>query len=117
MKTVAIVALALGVAIATPVYAQDAGNTNMEILLQKVKADKKLLVASNMGLSDAEGQNFWPLYDAYQKELEEINQRLDRTINEYADAYNAGQGTISNETAKNLLNDALSVEEAEVKLK
>src|SRR5437870_5967765 len=85
MKTVAIVALALGVAIATPVYAQDAGNTNMEILLQKVKADKKLLVASNMGLSDAEGQNFWPLYDAYQKELEEINQRLDRTINEYAD--------------------------------
>ena len=117
MKTVAIVALALGVAIATPLYAQDAGNTNMEILLQKVKADKKLLVASNMGLSDAEGQNFWPLYDAYQKELEEINQRLDRTINEYADAYNAGQGTISNETAKNLLNDALSVEEAEVKLK
>jgi len=117
MKTVAIVALALGVAIATPVYAQDAGNTNMEILLQKVKADKKLLVASNMGLSDAEGQNFWPLYDAYQKELEEINQRLDRTINEYADAYKAGQGTISNETAKNLLNDALSVEEAEVKLK
>src|SRR5438132_3652281 len=116
MKTVAIVALALGVVIATPVYAQDAGNTNMEILLQKVKADKKLLVASNMGLSDAEGQNFWPLYDAYQKELEEINQRLDRTINEYADAFNAGQGTISNEPAKEPLDEWLVGEGAEGEL-
>src|SRR5207245_10565676 len=114
MKTVANVALALGVAIATPVYAQDAGNTNMEILLQKVKADKKLLVASNMGLSDAEGQNFWPLYDAYQKELEEINQRLDRAINEYGDADNAGEGRLANETATNLLNAAATVEEERV---
>jgi hypothetical protein len=61
---------------ATPVLAQDvastSASTNIDILIQKIKADKKLLVASNMDLTDAEGKNFWPLYDAYQKELEQL---------------------------------------------
>jgi len=91
--------------------------TNMDIFIQKIKADKKLLVATNMDLNDAEGKKFWPLYDAYQKDLAQINQRLGKTIKAYADAYNQGKGTISNDTAKKLLHDALSVEEAEVKLK
>jgi polyhydroxyalkanoate synthesis regulator phasin len=40
-----------------------------------------------------------------------------KTISEYAEAYNNGKGAISNETAKKLLDEALAVEEAEVKLK
>ena len=117
MKSFAIFVLAVTAMLTTPVFAQEAGNTNMEILMQKVKADKKLLVATNMDLSEAEGKQFWPLYDSYQKELGDLNQRLGQTIKSYADAYNAGKGTISNETAKKLLTEALSVEEAEVKLK
>jgi len=92
-------------------------DTNMQILMQKVKADKKLLVAANMDLTEAEGKKFWPLYDAYQKELERINQRLGMTIKRYADVYNAGKGTISNDADQKLLNEALAVEEAEVKTK
>ncbi|HXX75918.1 MAG TPA: hypothetical protein VEI50_12385 [Nitrospiraceae bacterium] len=91
--------------------------TDMDIFIQKIKADKKLLIATNMDLNDAEGKKFWPLYDAYQKELALINQRLGKTIKAYADAYNQGKGTISNDAAKKLLNEALAVEEAEVKLK
>jgi hypothetical protein len=87
----------------------------MEILLQKVKADKKLLVAQNLQLTEAEAKAFWPVYDAYQNDLQKINQRLGTTIAEYADAYN--QGPVANETAKKLLNEALAIEEAEVKLK
>lgn len=105
--------------LATPTFAQDAApssvDTNMEILMQKIKADKKLLVASNMDLTDAEAKSFWPLYDAYQKELEKINQHLAKTIKEYADAFN--KGPISNDAAKKLLNEALSVQESEVKVK
>ena len=92
-------------------------DTNMEILIQKIKADKKLLVASNMDLNDAEGKKFWPLYDAYQLELMEVNQRLGKTIKEYADAYNAGKGVISDDAAKKLLKEALAIEESEVRLK
>jgi len=99
------------------VQAQEATQMNMEILKEKIKADKKLIVASNMNLTDAEAKNFWPLYDGYQKELEQINQRLITTVKSYADAYNASKGELSNDTAKKLMTDALAIEESEVKLR
>ena len=99
------------------VQAQEATQMNMDILKEKVKADKKLLVAANMNLTDAEAMTFWPLYDGYQKELEQINQRLMTTIKAYADAYNVGKGEISNDQAKKLLSEALAVEGSEVKLR
>ena len=117
--------LAATVLLAAPAIAQDAGttgspsassaDTNMEILMQKIKADKKLLVAANMELTDPEAKSFWPLYDTYQKELGAVNQKLRKTIQEYADAFS--KGPIPNDTAKKLLNEVLAVEEAEVKLK
>jgi hypothetical protein len=99
------------------VQAQEATQMNMEILKEKVKADKKLLVAANMNLTDAEAMTFWPLYDGYQKELEQINQRMLTTIKSYADAYNAGKGEISNDQAQKLLGEALVVEGSEVMLR
>ena len=99
------------------VQAQESTQMTMEILKDKIKADKKLLVATNMNLTDAEAKNFWPLYDGYQKELGQINERTLTMIKSYADAYNAGKGEISNDTAKKLLAEALAVEESEVKLR
>ena len=115
MKRLPILVLAATAMLATPVMAQEAANTNMEIFMQKVKADKKLLVATNMELTDAEAKGFWPLYDAYQKELDQVNGRLGNVIKEYAEAYN--KGPVPNDTAKKLLNDALAADEAELKLK
>ncbi|WP_455243929.1 hypothetical protein [Petrachloros mirabilis] len=104
-----------------PLLAQEEGglvtDTNMEILKEKLKADKKLLVAGNMDLSDAEAKKFWPLYESYQKELQQVNDRLGKVIADYAAAYNEGKGFIKDDIAKKLLNEALSVQEAEVKLK
>lgn len=99
------------------VQAQEAAQMNMEILKEKVKADKKLVVASNMNLTDQEAKNFWPLYDGYQKELEQINQRLITMIKGYADAFNAGKGEISDDQAKKLITEALAIEESELKLR
>ena len=95
--------------------ASASADTNMAILMKKIKADKKLLVANNMDLTDAEAKRFWPLYDSYQEELQQINHRLGRTIMDYADALN--KGPIPNETAEKLMSEALDVEEAEVNLK
>jgi hypothetical protein len=100
---------------AVPAYSQPVSDTNMEILKEKLKADKKLLIAGNMDLTDSEAKQFWPIYDSYQKELDGINKQLGQTIKDYADAFN--KGTIPNDTAKKLLGEALSVEEQEVKLK
>ncbi len=104
---------------ALPAFAETGGSadTNMEILAQKLKADKKLLVANNLELTDAESKDFWPLYDMYQKDLQLVNERLRKTISDYADAYTQGKGSISDDTAKQLLKEAILVEEKEVVLK
>ena len=113
MKFLRTILLTLVAALALPALAQD--TSNMEILRQKVKADKKLLVAQNMQLTEAEGKAFWPVYEAYQNDLQKLNQRLGKAIADYADAYN--KGPVAGETAKRLLNETLAIEEAEVKLK
>ena len=117
MKSFTFFVLAVAVLFAAPVFAQESANMTMEILKEKVKADKKLLVAANMNLTDAESKGFWPLYASYQKELEQINQKLGETIKAYADAHNAGKGMIPDETAKKLLKEALAADESEVKLR
>ena len=114
MKIVAIVLAAL-MGSALPATAQESSDTNMEILKQKLKADKKLIVAGNMDLSEADAKKFWPVYDAYQKDLEQVNQKLGQTIKEYAEAFN--KGPVQDNTAKKLLSEVLSLDEQETKLK
>jgi hypothetical protein len=116
MKLLRLAVIALAATLAQPVVAQDKSDTtNMEILRQKIKADKKLVVASNMQLSDAEAKSFWPIYEAYQDDLHKLNQRLGKLIVEYAQAYN--KGAVPDATAQTLLDEALAIEEAEVQLK
>ena len=115
LRLVTSFAIAAGLAASALAQTQTAGTTNMEILRQKIKADKKLVVSENLKLTDAEGKAFWPVYDAYQKDLQAINQRLTATILAYATAYN--QGPVTNEMAKKLLDEALAIEDAEAKLK
>ena len=95
--------------------AQTPATTNMDILRQKVKADKKLVVAENLKLTDAEGAKFWPVYEAYQKDLQQLNERLKAVVLAYADAYN--KGAVTDETAKKLIEDASAVDDAEATLK
>jgi len=94
-------------------YAQTA--SDMEILRQKLKADKKLVVAQAMQLTEAEATGFWPVYDAYQADLGTINARLGQTIKVYAEAYRTD--TLTNDKAQGLMDEVLKIEQAEVDLK
>jgi len=115
MMTRLVTSLAMAAALAAPAMAQTTATTNMDILRQKIKADKKLVVAENLKLTEAEGTAFWPVYDAYQKDLQQINQRLAAAIKAYAEAYN--KGPVTNETAKKLLDEAVAIDDAEARLK
>ena len=75
-------ACVLAIALAVPAMAQTAAAAHMEILRQKIKADKKLVVAQNLKLTDA--------YD---------------------------NGPVTNEKAKQLLDEYLAIDDAEAKLK
>jgi hypothetical protein len=116
MKFIRTAVLCVAALTTVPVFAQSqSADTNMEILRDKVRADKKLVVAANMELTDAEGRAFWPIYDAYQKDLQALNERLRATIQAYADAYNAN--TLTDAQATNLTDAALSVDQDEVNLR
>jgi hypothetical protein len=95
--------------------AQDKPADNMQILRQKIKADKKLLVASDMELTESEAKNFWPIYDEYQKELRKINQRIVKVLDSYA--ADARSKSLTDDKAKKLINEANAIEQAEVNLK
>jgi hypothetical protein len=89
---------------------------NMDIVLAKVQADKKLLVSDNMNLTESEAKGFWPIYESYQKDLQAINQRLGATVSAFADAYNKG-GNVPDATASKLTDEYLQIEQDEVNLK
>ena len=95
--------------------AQDKPADNMQILRDKIKADKKLLVASNMELTESEAKGFWPIYDEYQKELQKINQRMAKVLESYADDNRSK--SLTDDKAKKLIDEAVSIEQAEANIK
>ena len=115
MKVLRLVVAALMVFVALPALAQDKPASNMEILRQKIQADKKLLVAANMDLTEAEAKGFWPVYDAYQADLGKINERLVQMILRFSELYKTN--ALTDTAAKNLLDESLTIEQAEVTMK
>ena len=95
-----------------PALAEEKPADNMQILQEKIKADKKLLVSENMQLTEKEAKAFWPVYDSYQKDLGKLNERLIKLIDEYAQNYE----TMTDQTAQSLTNKYLALESERVKL-
>jgi hypothetical protein len=100
---------------ATHVVAQDKPADNMQILRDKIRADKKLVVAMNMELTESEAKGFWPIYDQYQKDLQKINQRIVNLLESYAEDFRAK--SLTDDKAKKLINEALAIDQAEANLK
>ena len=61
------------------------------------------------------GQAGRQLYDAYQKELQAIDERIGKTILAYADAYN--KNALTDALAKQLTNEALAIDQDELTLR
>jgi len=105
--------LAAIVMIITPVLGQEKPADNMQIVREKVRADKKLLVAENMQLTEAEAKAFWPVYDQYQDELFLLRARTAKLIKDFSDAYER----MTNESAKKLMDEYMALETLGPKLR
>ena len=101
------------VGLAIPAAAQDKPADNMEIVKEKIRTDKKLLIATNMQLTESEAKAFWPVYEDYQAELGQLRDREVKLIEEFAVNYE----TMSDDVAKNLLDDALSIDSDHMELR
>jgi hypothetical protein len=109
-----VIALAIALAVvAIPAVAQDQQADTMQMVRDKIRADKKLIIAENLPLTAAEAKAFWPVYDSYQQELSALNDRMIKLIKEYANNYQ----TMSDQTAKKLMDEYLAIEAARLKIR
>jgi hypothetical protein len=113
MKTMVFVAMAAVITMwfVSPAVSQDKSADIMQILRDKVKADKKLLVAANLELTESEAKGFWPVYEEYQMDLDAIYQRIGKLIKSYAADYRAN--TLTDEKAKKLIDELVAIEQAD----
>jgi len=84
----------------------DAPADNMQLLREKIHADKKLVVGTNMNLTEKEAKLFWPVYESYQKDLNKLNDRTVKLIHEYA----VNMDKMTDDMAKKLLTDSMAIE-------
>jgi hypothetical protein len=96
-----------------PGIAQEKPADNMQLVLEKIRADKKLLVAENLQLTEVEAKAFWPVYGRYQDELFLLRGRTAKLITDYAGAYEQ----MSSDTAKKLLDESMTIEALGLKLR
>lgn len=95
---------------------QDSGpatEATLEVLLNTIRANRKALVAVNLGLTDDEAATFWPVYDRYQQEITAIGDRLVAVIQDYRAHFR----DLSNDKATQLVQDYLAVEADRVRVR
>ena len=113
MHLLAIPAIAAIALAAPPAFSQDkaADVTDMQALRDSVKSDRKAFVASTLKLTPAEEKRFWPIYDAYQRVVDQTSRRTVLAV----EGELFRDKPMSNLAAKSLATELLKADEAEIK--
>jgi hypothetical protein len=79
---------------------------NLDVMRDKLRADKRLVVAEALELTEKEAQAFWPVYNAYQSEMVAHYDRIFKLLDTYAGSYKS----MTDAVATQLLGEFLSVQ-------
>ena len=60
---------------------------DITLLRQDLRAMKMQVIGQNMSLSDTEAQKFWPIYNHYVKDLQEVNNQKYALLKQYAEMW------------------------------
>jgi hypothetical protein len=60
---------------------------DIALLRQDLRAKKMQVIGQNMSLSETEGQKFWPIYNHYVKDLQEVNNQKYALLKQYAEMW------------------------------
>jgi hypothetical protein len=60
---------------------------DIALLRQDLRAMKMQVIGQNMSLSDTEAQKFWPIYNHYVKDLQEVNNQKYALLKQYAEMW------------------------------
>lgn len=90
--------------------AQDKPADQMDLLREKARADKKLVVSEALALTESEAKAFWPVYNAYQSDMVTHYDKVLAFIDRFSKAYDS----LTDATAMKLLNEFLALEASHV---
>ena len=96
-----------------PLQSIAADDDDRELAREAIHANKKLVVSANMNLDDSEKEGFWKVYEDYQKDLVNINERTVALVEEFAVNFE----NLSDTKATELINTYLKIEADALKLK
>lgn len=85
----------------------DGGQARMAELRAALAPGKQVFIARQMALTPAEEAEFWPIYDDHQKGLAELAERRRENV---AAVARAVTGTVDEDDAEDLAQDAVSIE-------
>lgn len=86
----------------------------MQAMQTQMGQDKRAFIDQQLQLSPQESARFWPVYDAHQVALAELNRRRLDNVLLYARAWNSG--ALDDDTARRLAKEALDIEKDEAVL-
>jgi len=83
-----------------------AAQDEQTVLVDTIRANRKAFVAVNMDLDAEQAKSFWPLYDKYQSELNPIQDRTLKLVDEYTTHFK----DLGDERAVQLVQEYLAAE-------
>ncbi|HJU09400.1 MAG TPA: hypothetical protein VJ728_00920, partial [Candidatus Binataceae bacterium] len=83
-------------------------NSQERLDIAAARAQRKAVVGENMNLTNAQAKVFWPLYDAYEKRMDTIEDRHIREIKTYVASYK----TLTDQNANAKLDEVLAIQRA-----
>jgi len=84
----------------------------IEAMRTVMQTERKILIMNEMTLTAEEAEKFWPLHDEYRAEVKKIGNLRVKVITDYAASYE----TMTDEVAKQLLDESMKFEEQRIKL-
>ena len=97
-----------------PLFAQDANassktsiETDIKLLREDVRSERKQLVAANLTLTDTEATKFWPIYDQYSAEAWKAGDARVALIKEYVQSYD----TMTDAQANNFIDRSAAIDQ------
>ena len=88
-----------------PAFAQ---SSQKQLDIAAARAQRKATVGANMNLTPDEASQFWPVYDAYEKSMDSIEDRHVKELKDFAANYN----NFTDAAAKKKLDEVMAIQQA-----
>ena len=85
--------------------------SDLAAMWKAVQTDKKAYVAAELNLTPPEAKKFWPIYDAYQRDLDQYNRKRNVAL----EGLIGNDKPVSDLYAKQLASELIAADEGEVK--